>query len=122
MNYAQLAWSLAEACNHCLNPAERCKIYVALGSGDTRTAISRLVMAAAQQPITLSPEVALALRAWWAAHDGSRATANLSGVLIDLLTSRTAPSAPQTTASIGPKQGYLPPNRTRAAEPVRALG
>jgi hypothetical protein len=122
MNYAQLAWSLAEACNHCLDPAERCNIYVVLGSGDTRTAISRLVMAAARQPVTLSPEVAAALREWWTAHDGSRLTANLSGVLIDLLTLRTAPSAPETPANIGTKREYLPPSRTRAIEAVKALG
>jgi hypothetical protein len=122
MNYEQLAWSLAEACNHCLDPAERCNIYVALGSGDTRTAISRLVMAAARQPTTLSPEVAVALRAWWAAHDGSRATSNLSGVLIDLLTLRSAPSTPQATPSIGTQREYLPPSRTRAQEPVEAIG
>jgi hypothetical protein len=43
MNYAQLAWSLAETCSHCLNESEKCAVYVALGSGDTRTLVTRSV-------------------------------------------------------------------------------
>jgi hypothetical protein len=113
MNYAQLAWSLAEACNHCLDPSERCTIYVALGSGDTRTAISRLVRAAARQPVRLSPEVTVALRAWWVAHDGSRVTASLSGVLIDLLTMRSAPSPSRIIPRIATERKYMQPDRKR---------
>jgi hypothetical protein len=113
MDYSQLAWSLAEACNHCLEPAQRCAIYVALGSGDTRTAISRLVRAAARQPITLAPEVALELRAWWVAHDGSRVTSGLHGVLIDLLTKQCAPSTPWITSCTATERKYLQPRRPR---------
>jgi hypothetical protein len=122
MNYTQLAWSLAEACNHCLDQSERCAIYVALGSGDTRTAISRLVSAAARQPVRLSPDVAVALRAWWVAHDGSRVTASLSGVLIDLLTMRSAPSPSRIIPRIATERNYLQPSRVRAASPAIALG
>jgi hypothetical protein len=111
MNYAQLAWSLAESCSHSLNESEKCAVYVALGSGDTRTAISKLVKAAARQHVTLSTETAAALRAWWVAHDDARGVSSLTSVLIGQLTTRSAPRPSPVNPCIRTERKYLQTSR-----------
>jgi hypothetical protein len=111
MSYTQLAWSLAETCSHCLNESEKCAIYVALGSGDTRTAIGNLVKAAARQHVTLSKETAAALRAWWVAHHDPRGASNLTAALIAQLTTRPAPGPSPVAPRIRIERRYLQTSR-----------
>lgn len=113
MDYTQLAWSLAEACRHSLSETEKCVVYVALGAGDTRTAINELVRAAAWEHIALSPEVAVALRSWWAAYDDACGARNFNRVLIELLSTPSAPMPTWVAPRIRIVQKYLQPNRTR---------
>jgi hypothetical protein len=118
MSYAQLAWSLAETCSHCLNESEKCAVYVALGSGDTRTAISKLVKAAARQHVTLSTETAVALRAWWVAHDDARGVSRRTAVLIGQLTTPSAPRPSPMTPGIRPERKYLQTSRQSRKLPL----
>jgi hypothetical protein len=114
MNYVRLAWSLAEACGYSLDETEKCVIYVALGSGDTRTATSKLVLAAAREHVALSTDTAAALRAWWAAHDGAAGTARLDGVLIDLFASDRDPRPSRKIPCLNVERKYLQANRTNS--------
>jgi len=111
MSYAQLAWSLAETCSHCLNESEKCGVYVALGSGDTRTAISKLVKAAARQQLTLSTDVTAALRAWWVAQDFSTETKRHVATLDEQLTTEHEPRPSLVSPSLSVERRYLLPNR-----------
>jgi recombinational DNA repair protein (RecF pathway) len=114
-NHAQLAWSLPETCSHCLNEIEKCAVYVALGSGDTRTAISKLVKAAARQQLTLSTDVAAALRAWWVAQDFSAETTKHIATLVKQLTTQHEPRPSLTSPQLSVERKYLLPNRTMRA-------
>jgi hypothetical protein len=67
-----LAWALAEATHDRLDAAERIYAYVALGGGDTAIAIRGLTLVAMRERVLMSPELADAVRTWWAAHEGGR--------------------------------------------------
>jgi hypothetical protein len=68
-----LAWTLATATDDRLTAAERIEIYVAVGAGDAATAIRRLTSVAIREQVHILPELAHALRTWWAAHeDGAK--------------------------------------------------
>lgn len=111
MSYVQLAWSLAETCSQCLSESEKCAVYVALGGGDTHTAISKLVKAAARENISLSVDAAAALQVWWAAHKDALGAASLSAVLIAQLTTQSAPRPSPTTSYIRAERKYLQTSR-----------
>jgi hypothetical protein len=68
MHHVELAWSLAEAADHCLDASTRFDVYVALGAGDTYAAIRDLTRVAARGQVELAAEVVAALGAWWAIH------------------------------------------------------
>jgi hypothetical protein len=53
--HRELAWALAGAADRCVEPGERFYIYVALGAGDTDTAIAGLRRAVAREQRELPP-------------------------------------------------------------------
>lgn len=68
MHPSDLAWLLAVAAGDRLEESKRFDVYVALGAGDTSTAIRELVQVAAREQVELDAEVISAVNAWWPAH------------------------------------------------------
>ena len=68
MHHVELAWALTEAADHCLDESKRFDVYLALGAGDTYTAIRDLTRILVREQVQLAAEVVAALGAWWAAH------------------------------------------------------
>ncbi|MBI2698971.1 hypothetical protein A9W98_13890 [Mycobacterium gordonae] len=65
----ELAWALAAAADDRLEGATRFDVYVALGAGDTATAIRDLTRLVAREHVELDAEVVAAVKAWWAANN-----------------------------------------------------
>lgn len=76
-----LAWALAAATHDRLDAAERNAAYVEVGGGDTETAIRRLTSVAVREQVGMTPQLADALRAWWAARNGAETFGNLYVIL-----------------------------------------
>jgi hypothetical protein len=64
-----LAWALADAVKDSLKRGERMNAYVALGAGDTDSAIRQLMSAAARLRIVLPSNVTHALADWSSVKD-----------------------------------------------------
>jgi hypothetical protein len=64
-----LAWDLADALRDILEPGEHIGAYVALGGGDTYTAIRQLASAAVRAGLALPADMTTALFDWWSAQD-----------------------------------------------------
>jgi hypothetical protein len=69
MAAVELAWTLANCIDEHLRVAERHRVYVALGSGDTDIAIVGLISVAARERVMLPRRVIDAARLWHAAYD-----------------------------------------------------
>jgi hypothetical protein len=68
MRSVDLAWTLAASAKDHLDTAERNLIYVALGSGDTYSAIRRLISVAVRERVPLPQNLIDALQDWNSAH------------------------------------------------------
>lgn len=60
----ELAWSLVHVVRHRLESGERVDIYVALGAGDTDTAIARLIRVVARENLSLPANVVTSVLSW----------------------------------------------------------
>jgi hypothetical protein len=69
MRSVDLAWTLAASVKDHLDAQERNLIYMALGSGDTYSAIRGLISAAVRERVWLPRNLINALLDWQSAHD-----------------------------------------------------
>ncbi|MGB8407692.1 MAG: hypothetical protein WCE30_26870 [Mycobacterium sp.] len=69
MRDIDLAWALADAVKDSLKRGERMNAYVALGAGDTDSAIRQFVPAVVRLRVALPANVARALEKWSSVHD-----------------------------------------------------
>jgi hypothetical protein len=76
-----LAWALAEAANLDLNTVERNNIHVAIAIGDTFAVIRHLIIAAADQRITLTADLVRRCVSWLNAYAGHEDEQHLRGLL-----------------------------------------
>jgi hypothetical protein len=120
MHHVELAWSLAEAADHCLGASKRFDVYVALGAGDTYAAIRDLTRVAAREPVELAAEVVVALGAWWATHEDTddhyeaAHVAELRALPEPQRPPRHEPQPPpREIKSLSINRKYLRPSRTR---------
>jgi len=67
---ADLAWGLALAAKPCLDAVERNDIFVAIGAGDTFTAIGKLLKSVAIKRIPLGPDLVRRCMLWLLAYAG----------------------------------------------------
>lgn len=115
----ELAWALTEAADHCLDESKRFDVYLALGAGDTYTAIRDLTRILVREQVQLAAEVVAALRAWWAAHQGGddhHAAALITTLQHSIHQLRTRPEPKPPLGYIKPltiRRKDLRPNRTR---------
>ena len=112
MHHVELAWALTEAADHCLDESKRFDVYLALGAGDTYTAIGDLTRILVREQVQLAAEVVAALGAWWAAHQGG--DDHHAAALVHQLRTRPGPKPP--LGYIKPltiRRKDLRPNRTR---------
>ncbi|MDI9933661.1 hypothetical protein QM588_24875 [Rhodococcus sp. IEGM 1354] len=65
----QLGWELADHLGRRLSAKERTAVFAALGSGDDRSAIHRLILIAATNDHLLPPTMTKDLKDWVHAHD-----------------------------------------------------
>jgi hypothetical protein len=98
MHHVELAWALTEAADHCLDESKRFDVYLALGAGDTYTAIRDLTRILVREQVQLAAEVVAALGAWWAAHRGG--DDHHAAALVHQLRTRPEPD---------PSPGYIKP-------------
>jgi hypothetical protein len=68
---AKLAWALAHAAAPHLNAAERNDIYVAIGVGETFSAISSLTATVVRKRLTLPADLVIRFSTWLDAYVGS---------------------------------------------------
>jgi hypothetical protein len=68
LHEVELAWALVDVIRDSMNKKERIETSVAIGVGDTDTAIRRLVAISVRRGICVPQEIAGALRDWWAAY------------------------------------------------------
>jgi hypothetical protein len=92
MQEQNLAWALAESADPCFRLAERNYIYVAIGAGDTFSAICALVAVIAREGLPLPLELVPALTSWLNAHSHNESEPRVRG-LVTILTKR-APNHP----------------------------
>ncbi len=71
MNEAELAWALARAANPYLTATERNDVYVALGGGETFSAIGRLIAAVVRARQALPQDLLMTFGRWLDAYVGS---------------------------------------------------
>jgi hypothetical protein len=87
MQEQNLAWALAEIADPCFGVAERNDIYVAIGAGDTFSAIHASVAVIAREGLPLPFELVAALPSWLNAHSHNESEPQLRG-LVTMLTMR----------------------------------
>lgn len=117
-----LAWSLAAAAGDRLQGPARVDVYVALGAGDTATAIRDLTRLVAREQVEVNAEVVAAVKAWWAASNyGITAHVVKLKTRVELPAPLCEPppppppvaAPPPKTAALSTTRKYLRPHRTR---------
>jgi hypothetical protein len=98
----ELAWALADIADPQCRCAERHNIYVAIGVGDTFSAIRALVMVIVREGLALPVDLVAALPSWLDAHSHNESEPHLRG-LVAMLKCRPPghPSPPE------PRRRYL---------------
>jgi hypothetical protein len=67
---AELAWSLAEVASRCLDAVERNNVFVAIGTGETFTAIGLLLGAITREGSRVETRLSARLSTWLGAYAG----------------------------------------------------
>lgn len=108
MHEIDLAWALASAAHDRLEEAERIATYVEVGGGDAGAAIRRLTSVVVTQRIRVTPEIADALRAWWAFRDSVEAAGDVV-VALSLQRDDVSTSASLTLSYLAVRQQLRSP-------------
>ena len=118
-----LAWALMEAAKPHMSAGERNYVFVAIGAGDTFTAIRSLINLIGAKRIPLNPQLVQLCAAWlrgYAFHDEHE---NLRGVVEDALRPNPLPVSPVTRRVRTPRPPRLLTVRnklgTRISVPAR---
>ncbi len=89
-----LAWELAAAARPYLTGADSDRIYIAIGIGETFTAIERLISASARYRIPLSGGLLATLATWLDCYQGQDAEPRLRQLIDELKTHAPQDSLP----------------------------
>jgi hypothetical protein len=100
---AALAWELAAAAHPHLSRSEADRIYIAIGIGETFTAIDALITAIARDRITLGEELVATVASWLDCYLGQDAEPRLRQLIAEV---RTSP--PQHISAAKELPGSLP--------------
>jgi hypothetical protein len=114
VNHHELAWALAKTLTPVLSSAEHSTIYIALGAGDTRTAITELTRVAARKHVTLTPDAVATLEIW-------RTSYSVCGGVMGPAQATAAPSpaleSEMARGALTVKRNYRNPQRQQQIPP-----
>lgn len=100
---AALAWALAEAAEQHLSSLESHRIYIAIGVGETFTAIDALITAIVRDGIALGDDLVATVTAWLDCYVGQDAEPRLRELLAG-----TKILPPQRASATSALRRYLP--------------
>jgi len=89
-----VAWALAAVANPHLSRTRRDPIYIALGIGETFSAIEDLITFIANERIPLSDDLVAAVSTWLDCYQGHAAHPRLRELLTELVQVGSAPRTP----------------------------
>ena len=112
----ELAWKLADSVHEYLLTLERHRVYVALGSGDTDTAIIDLISVAARERIMLPRMVIAGLQLWHTAHDDLDAHLGRVILSIPIAPEQQSPTADKKITYLPTTRGYRRTGSNRPAD------
>ena len=109
LHHVELAWRLAMVTNAHLSARERNEIYVAVGAGDTYTAIRKSTAIAARKHVEVPAAIKEAVERWWAAHED--ATDDFGQLIAGLRTRPRAAARPTEPKYLTVNGGFRPRSR-----------
>jgi hypothetical protein len=105
MHDVELAWELAELVHNRLTAIERNNVYIAIGAGDTFTAIEVLLQAVVVRSVALQDELVARLHHWLQGYANDPRGPDLHRIL------RNTRTAVSDLPLGSPRHGLLPPAR-----------